>query len=121
VDAYHPQRGNLLAGWEAFDRKLPRGAVETEVGIAAVTGADKQPYQHRWPTRSLNQSVQARWFTAACQAATRTHLGGIYFWTLGFSQTIGSGPTLADQGRWAGGQGARAIAACFAAVEGTDQ
>jgi hypothetical protein len=121
VDAYHSQLGNLLTGWEAFDRQLPRDTVETEVGIAAVNGAYKTPYQHQWRTRSLDQSVQARWFTASCRAAAKTHLGGIYFWPLNFSQTLGSGPTLAEQGRWAGGKGARAIAACFAAVERTDR
>jgi hypothetical protein len=121
VDAYHPQSGNLLAGWEAFDRTLPHGTVEAEVGIAAVRGADAKPWQHHWSVGSLDQSVQARWFTAACQAAARTHLGGIYFWSLNFSQTIGSGPTQAYQGWWAGGLGAHAIATCFAALERTGQ
>ena len=121
VDAYHPQPGSLLAGWEAFDRTLTHGTVETEVGIGAVSGADKKPWQHHWSVRSLNQSVQARWFTAACHAAARTHLGGIYFWPLNFSQTIGNGPTPAYQGWWAGGLGAQAIATCFAALERTGQ
>ena len=111
----------MLAGWEAFDRTLTHGTVETEVGIGAVSGADKKPWQHHWSVRSLNQSVQARWFTAACHAAARTHLGGIYFWPLNFSQTIGNGPTLAIR---AGGPvvlGAQAIATCFAALERTGQ
>ena len=114
VDAYHPVQGNLLRGWEAFDRTLPAGTVETEIGIDAVKGAYQAPARHHWDTRLLDQSVQARWFTAACQAAAVTHLGGIYFWSLGFSQTIGNGPTPKYQGVWAGGRGARAIAACFA-------
>jgi hypothetical protein len=121
VDAYHPQSGDLLTGWEAFDRALPHGTVEAEVGIAAVSGAGQTPWQSHWDVRSLDQSVQARWFTAACQAAASTHLGGIYFWPLNYSQTIGSGPTPAYQGWWAGGQGAHAIATCFAALEKAGQ
>ena len=116
VDAFQPQQSNLLDGWEAFDQRLTPGTVETEVGIDAVSGAEESPYQHDWHARSLNQSVQVRWFTAACLAAAKTHLGGIYFWPLEFSQNIANGPTLAYQGWWAGGQGARAITACFAAL-----
>ena len=116
VDAYHPEHGNLTAGWEKFDRALPSGTVETEVGIGAVKGAYRRPYQYHWQAGQLDQSVQARWFTAACRAAVRTHLGGIYFWPLGFNQTVGNGPTLAYQGLWAGGQGAQAIATCFATL-----
>jgi hypothetical protein len=117
VDAYHPQRGNLTAGWETFDRALPAGTVETEIGIAAVKGAYKAPFQHAWKTTSLDQAVQVRWFTAACHAAAKEHLGGIYFWPLGFTQAIQGGPTLADQGLWSGGLGAHAISACFAWLE----
>jgi hypothetical protein len=117
VDAYHPQRGNLTAGWETFDRELPAGTVETEIGIAAVKGAYKAPFQHAWKTTTLDQAVQVRWFTAACHAAAKEHLGGIYFWPLGFTQAIQGGPTLADQGLWSGGRGAHAISACFAFLE----
>jgi hypothetical protein len=95
--------------WNSLDRAL------------RVSGAGRTPWQSHWNVRSLDQSVQARWFAAACQAAASTHLGGIYFWPLNYSQTIGSGPTLAYQGWWAGGQGAHAIAACFAALEKAGQ
>jgi hypothetical protein len=118
VDAYHPQHGNLLAGWEAFDSSLPRGTVETEVGIDAVKGAYKRPYQHEWTTAvTVDTSVQAHWFTAACHAAARERLGGIYFWSLGFSQQPATGPTLTSQGAWAGGAGAQAISQCFLWLE----
>ena len=118
IDAYQPQQGNLLLKWRAFDSQLPRGTVETEVGIDAVAGAYKMPYRHKWAgVTSLDTSVQARWFTAACKAASREHLGGIYFWPLAFSVTPATGPTLADQGQWAGGTGGKAIAQCFEALQ----
>ena len=122
IDAYHPQHGDLLAGWERFDSKLPRGTVETEIGIDAVKGAFKRPYQHQWTTATtLDTSVQARWFTAACHAASREHLGGVYFWPLGFSEQPATGPTLTYQGAWAGSAGAQAISRCFAWLEKSER
>jgi hypothetical protein len=112
VDAYHPLSPPLLAGWEAFDRALPAGTVETEVGIAAVSGAYRAPYRHSWPVSVLDPAMQATWFSDACRAALATHLGGIYFWAIGLGDP--SGPTLADQGAWAHSAGAAAIAQCFA-------
>jgi hypothetical protein len=118
LDAYHPQQGNLLIKWEAFDAQYPRGTVVTEVGIDAVAGADETPYKHEWPgVTSLDTSVQARWFTAACNAAAREHLGGVYFWPLDFSNEPATGPTLTYQGEWAGGAGGKAIAQCFETLQ----
>ncbi len=112
VDLYHPIAPPFLAGWEAFDRRLPRGVVATEVGIAAVNGAWAKPWVHRWPATSLNPIVQARWFAAACKAAVVTGLRGIYFWSLPFG-THFPGPTLDYQGAWGNSAGASAIARCF--------
>jgi hypothetical protein len=115
VDAYQPISGSLSAGWTAFDRRLPAGTVETEVGIAAVRGAYLVPYHYKWHVAHLDPSVQAHWFTAACRAAAATHLGGIYFWSIGLGVQL-TGPTLSNQLAWAGGQGARAISSCFASL-----
>lgn len=112
VDAYHPLSAPLLAAWEAFDRALPAGTVETEVGIAAVSGGYRAPFRSSWPARVLDPAMQATWFSAACHAALATHLGGIYFWAIGLGNL--GGPTLADQGAWAHSVGAAAIAQCFA-------
>jgi hypothetical protein len=112
VDAYQPARPPLVDAWLRFDRRLPPGTVETEVGIAAADGAWRRPYQHSWPVTRLDPAVQAQWFAAACAAARATHLGGIYFWAIGLGQL--SGPTLAQQFNWAHSAGAAAISACFA-------
>jgi Glycoside Hydrolase Family 113 len=117
VDAYPSERGNLLRGWERYDRSAPHGTVETEVGIDAVPGAFRKPYVHAWPGIVPDPGVQARWFAAACRAAVATHLSGIYFWALAFGRQIGTGPSEAHQGTWAGGAGAQAISACFQSVE----
>ena len=120
VDAY--PRGisasQELVGWKAYDAALPSHIVETEVGIAAVKGAPSQPWRVKWHTTQLDPGVQARWFTAACHAATQEHLAGIYFWSVGMGKPI-RGPTAANEGAWAGSAGASAISACFASVEVT--
>lgn len=116
VDAYPPIIGNFTAGWSAYDHALPSGTVLTEVGIDAVRGASAAPATWHWNVTKLDPSVQARWFTAACKAAVKTRLGGIYFWSLGLGGQITSGPSLANQGAWGGSAGAAAIARCFAAL-----
>ena len=118
VDAYHPQRPPLLAGWERFDRQLPRGVALSEVGIAAVAHAWRKPWVGHWPVTHVDRSVQARWFTAACVAAAAEHLRGIYFWALPFSTQL-RGPAPDRQAAWANSAGAAAIARCFAALART--
>lgn len=118
VDAYPPIGGDLLRGWKAYDAALRPGTVETEVGIDAVDGAYRKPYQHSWPGAAIDSAVQARWFSAACDAATAEHLGGIYFWSLGLSAKPVTGPTANFQGGWAAGAGAHAISRCFGALAG---
>ena len=116
VDAYHPLLPPLTSTWDAYDHTLAPGTVEAEVGIAAAPDAFRQPYVTHWPTARLDVTVQAQWFSAACQAAATEHLGGLYFWSLTLSAEP-AGPTLADQGNWAGSAGARAISTCFATLE----
>lgn len=113
VDAYPPVHGGLRSGWEAYDQMQRRGTILTEVGIDAVAGAERAPYKHSWPGATLDPGVQARWFSAACHAAVKENLGGIYFWSIGLSAQPAAGPTLRYQGGWGGGAGAQAISRCF--------
>ena len=117
IDAYPPQRGALLAGWEAYDRSLQCGTVESEVGIDAVRGAYRAPFRYTWPAAAVDQAVQVQWFQAACKAAADTQLGGIYFWSVGFNTQPARAPTALNKGLWAGGAGGRAISHCFKALE----
>ncbi len=125
VDSYHPLKvpvhaslAQLSAGWRAYDRTLPPGSVETEIGIAAVPGAYAVPYQNYWNGARLVPSVQTRWFTAACNAAAATKLGGIYFWALGLGQPLLTPPTAAYPTSWVDGPGAKAISSCFQRLAG---
>ena len=112
VDAYHPIHPPFLRGWKTFDRRLPPGAVLTEVSIAAFDGAWRQPWVHRSQGARIDPRVQARWFTAACHAAIATGLNGIYFWAVPLSTRF-PGPTPDTPGAWAHSAGAAAIARCF--------
>ena len=113
IDAYPQMQPPLLQGWETYDRLLGAGAVETEVGIAAVARAYRRPYRITWPGAALDPAVQAHWFAAACRAAINEHLGGIYFWSIGLSPQPATGPTSTYLGDWAAGPGAKAISGCF--------
>lgn len=120
VDAYPPATSGdqLDSSWLAYDKALPAGTVETEVGIAAAAGAWRQPWQVRWPVPVADTALQRRWFAAACHAAVSTGLGGIYFWSLSLDTSPPAPPTLTSQTSL-GGPGAAAIARCFAAIERT--
>jgi hypothetical protein len=112
IDAYHPIQPPFLRGWKSFDRHLPTHTVLTEVGISALDGAWRQPWVHRARGMRIDPNVQARWFTAACEAAIATGLRGIYFWALPLSTRF-PGPTPTTPGAWAHSAGATAIARCF--------
>ncbi len=94
---------------------LRKGTALTEVGIAAAPEAPTNPDEYGWNIRHVDPGVQASWFTAACYAAQREHLSGIYFWSIGIGPPP-LRPTVTDQRNW-GGAGAGAIASCFATIE----
>lgn len=112
VDAYPPLNPPFLRGWKAYDRKLPTGAIVSEVGIAAFDGAWRTPWGHRPQNLPLKPQVQVRWFSAACEAAKATRLHGIYFWALPLNTQFPR-TTKATPAAWAHSVGAVAIARCF--------
>lgn len=123
VDAYAPADvppgasvARLTASWNAYDRSLPQGIVQTEVGIAAVAGAYNVPYQFSWPGARLNPLIQTRWFTAACAAAATNRLGGVYFWNIGLGQALNVPPDQSNPASWVDSPGAQAISGCFASL-----
>jgi hypothetical protein len=75
----------LVAGWDRLFRGvspqiLYRTALD-EVGISATDGAYYHP--SLWGVGGkFNETVQARWFTAACTVAEQFHLRAIYFWNV---------------------------------------
>lgn len=116
VDAYPAIPADIAEGWKLYDRRLPAGTVEMELGIAAVRGAYAAPYKHTWPGKSIDPQVQAHWFAAACRATAAARLGGIYFWSIGLGPTF-PGPTPSFPLNWGGGTaGGKAISTCFASL-----
>ena len=104
----------LTKAWEAWDRAMPRGTVLSEVGIAAVSGAYHKPWFNKWKHPKIDTTVQARWFTAACRAAAATHMGGIYFWAIGFGAAeLSTSPSPKNEGAWEKSPAEKAAAACF--------
>ena len=75
----------IVAGWDRVFRgmsgpTLYRTALD-EVGIRATDGAYYHP--SLWGVGGkLDETVQARWFTAACEVVQQYHLRGIYFWNV---------------------------------------
>lgn len=63
---------------------LPDIAHETidEIGIPAQVGAEASPSSGGLPlaTHPFNQTVQAHWFTAACDFMKEHRMQGIYYW-----------------------------------------
>jgi hypothetical protein len=107
----------LTKAWKYLDKHLPHHNVLSEVGIAGVAGAFRKPWFHHWPNPKIDPTVQVRWFEAACQAAAAQHLGGIYFWAIGFGKDELETPLSAThQAAWEVGPGEQAIAACFKQV-----
>src|SRR5262249_4577296 len=108
----------LQRGWTYLDSRLPHHNVLSEVGIAGVRGAYYKSWEHHWPHPVMDVNIQVHWFQAACQAAQANHLGGIYFWAIGFGlselqQTLS--PT--NQGAWENGPAEKAVAACYKHIE----
>jgi hypothetical protein len=105
---------SLTKAWRAWDKVMPQGTVLSEVGIAGVSGAYARPWENNWPRPKIDQTVQTRWFEAACHAAAATHMGGIYFWAIGFGQDALTTPlSRKNQAAWEDGPTEKAVAACY--------
>jgi hypothetical protein len=104
----------LARAWTAYDRVMPRGTILSEVGIAGVRGAYARPWVHTWPHPRIDPAIQVRWFMAACRAVAAAHLGGIYFWAIGFGKDeLTTRLSAHHEAAWEAGPGERAVAACF--------
>ena len=83
----------LTKAWEKYltaytpASVLRRTAID-EVGIPALAGSYRDPWNWDNLTGTADPTIQARWFTAVCNAATAEHMRGIYFW----SQPINDDP-----------------------------
>jgi hypothetical protein len=114
--AYLPasaSKARVLAGWESWFKKMPESVLERttieETGIEARAGAYGNP-PSLGTAGTLDQKVQANWFSAACAAVHKYHLRGVFFWKVDLADDPAS-PTAALS-VFEGRLGAKAIAAC---------
>ncbi len=121
IKAAKPSVGAFTSG---FMKNLQLPGMQTspsdltieELGIAAVAGANSQPYFEHYPVKTkVDRAVQEDWFQGACNAFWSLHLQGIYFWAIGFD---GFTPTEnnAKTGlyEWFGTPTENVVASCFA-------
>jgi hypothetical protein len=123
VDAW-PQLGlgngatvrELTAAWVRWLHNQPervlRRTVLQEVGIAAVSGAYREPARTAPSGATLDVAIQDKWFAAACAAAKQTSMAGIYFYDVNSTDRPAHAASY-HPGSFIG-RGDRAIKACFA-------
>jgi hypothetical protein len=120
MDMYHPVAlppsappARVAAAFGALLRGLPPGVLRRtaidESGIQARAGAFSDPANLRAPG-SLDQGVQAAWYTAACLAVRRFHLRGVFFWKVDLTDNPAHPATSLST--FEGKEGAAAIRGC---------
>ena len=79
-----PRCGSSTAAWVSWLHSqlesVLRRTVLQEVGIAAVSGAYREPAGAAPSGATLDVAIQDKWFAAACAAAKQPRLAGIYFY-----------------------------------------
>jgi hypothetical protein len=82
----------LWAQWINATKPQSSSVSLQEVGIPAQNGAYANPGDWGKAHVTINQTIQANWFTAACRAAKQTGINGIYFWKI----DVNTDPSLAN-------------------------
>jgi hypothetical protein len=76
----------LTAAWVSFLDIAPASVRQQtaidEIGIPAEAGAYADPWEWNNQHGVQDDEVQARWFTAACNAAVEAHMRAIFFWNV---------------------------------------
>ncbi len=106
-------QAQVTAAWESLFGKvspslLKRTAID-EMGIEARAGAYGSP-QDLGMTGRLDERVQVRWFTAACNTVRRFHMRGVFFFKVDLTDNPDHpAPSLST---FEGRKGAAAISTC---------
>jgi hypothetical protein len=103
----------VTAAWESLFGKTPasvlrRTAID-ETGIQAGDDAYSNPQNLGQPS-SLNEQVQANWFTAACATVHRYHMRGVFFFKVDLTDNPAHPATSLST--FEGRAGAKAISKC---------
>jgi hypothetical protein len=110
---------NLTVGFESnlTTPGFPLQPADTtleELWIAAMSGAYRHPNDYEYPPGTrIERSIQANWFTAACNAFWHFHMPGIYFWAVYFEGFNPSENDTDNIGGWMNTASQKAIVACF--------
>ena len=117
IDAYQAAslpstatRSDLLTAWNNAVRSVDRvpfslsSATIDEIAIVAQSGAYATPWAWSLPpaTYPFNQSIQANWYSMACNFFRSHNMQGIYFWGIWYSDGANAvlttpGPGLAQK------------------------
>jgi hypothetical protein len=93
----------LTAAWMKWLLRQPeptlKKTVLQEVGIAPNDGAYADPAGYGAAEPQVNGNIQRRWFAAACAAAKRTHVAGLFYWTVYDTDQPGEPASLLDSTR----------------------
>jgi hypothetical protein len=85
LPASAPQ-ASVTGDWETYLRHIPSWALHRmaldEIGIPAAAGAYKQPWNWAAFNGAADDTVQARWFIAACTAARDLGMRGVWFFAV---------------------------------------
>lgn len=107
----------VLAGWERFFNKMPKSVLARttiqEMGIEARAGAYQHP-PNLGAAGTLDETVQANWFTAACEAVRKYHMRGLFFWKVDLTDNPAF--PASSLSTFEGKLGAQAIANCSSIV-----
>ena len=110
----------VTAAWTAYLQHVPRAVLRRtaldEVGIPAAAGAYRDPWDFNAYGGAADDAVQARWFTAACTAARKLRMRGVWF----FPVFLGDNPYDPYPGLAKFEDRPAAVAAIAACAEGRD-
>lgn len=128
VDMYEKLRllptaslAEVTAAYESFFAQVPEALLKRtaiqETGIQARSGAYGDP-PSLGRAGTLDEDVQASWFTAGCEAVRRFRLRGIFFWKVDLSDYPVTHPA-SSLSTFEGREGAEAISECAGIIDGS--
>ena len=105
----------LRSAIEGQPTAVRRRLVVQEVGIPALSGMYRAPWDWGASGRTIKEEIQGNWFAAACRAVRRTGTQGIYYWMLDSNvDPLLARPDSQPAGSFIGRLGERSIRACYA-------
>jgi hypothetical protein len=110
------QLATAWEGWLGTHRPaVLKNTILSEVGIDAVSGSYSDPGAWVGTTQSpIDQTVQANWYQAVCQAVAADHVAGLYWWEVNFdADPANPAPFQSDRITFLGRSAQSEIKTCF--------